>query len=70
MSSYLDGNFIFKISNKPQIISKLKEFFITGNQLNQDSLRQIIYSDLAEGTEIENEINSRLDSIRVNLSKS
>ena len=70
MSSYLDGNFIFKISNKPQIISKLKEFFISGNQLNEDSLRQIIYSDLAEGTEIENEINSRLDSIKVNLSKS
>ena len=70
MSSYLDGNFIFKISNKSQIISKLKEFFIAGNQLNEDSLRKIIYSDLAEGTEIENEINSRLDSIRVNLSKS
>ena len=70
MSSYLDGNFIFKISNKSQIISKLKEFFIAGNQLNEDSLRKIIYSDLAEGTEIENEINSRLDSIKVNLSKS
>ena len=70
MSSYLDGKFIFKISNKPQIISKLKEFFILGNQLNEDSLRKIIYSDLAEGTEIENEINSRLDSIKVNLSKS